>query len=175
MLGKPIALLIPEDLVDEEPVILKRIRSGERIEHYETKRVRKDGSVIDISLTVSPIKNRQGVVIGASKIARDITGRRRMETEWQAANRVKEEFLAVLSHELRTPLNAILGWTSILGASRNEDMIQHAVEVIQRNAEMQKRLIEDLLDMSREISVRDTGEGEGATFVVKLPSSKETK
>jgi signal transduction histidine kinase len=62
---------------------------------------------------------------------------------------VKEDFLAILCHELRTPLNAILGWTSILGARRNEDMIQHAVEVIQRNAEVQKRLIEDLLDMSR--------------------------
>jgi PAS domain S-box-containing protein len=146
MVGKPISLLSPKDHPEEQPFILRRIRSGERIEHYETKRLRRDGAIIDISQTVSPIKNKLGKVIGVSTIARDVSEQKRMEAH---QHRMSEEFLAVLSHELRTPLQAILGWTGILGSRKNDGMIQHAVEVIQRNAEVQKRLIEDLLDISR--------------------------
>ena len=73
VIGKPITILIPADRQDEETEILERIRRGERIEHFETVRRRKDGSLINVSLTVSPIKNERGEVIGASKIARDIT------------------------------------------------------------------------------------------------------
>src|SRR5262245_48020791 len=81
VIGKPITILIPPDRHDEEPAILERIRRGERVEHYETVRQRKHGSLIDISLTVSPVKNFHGKVIGASKIARDITERKRSETQ----------------------------------------------------------------------------------------------
>jgi PAS domain S-box-containing protein len=77
--GKPVTILIPTERHDEEPAILGRIRRGERIDHYETVRRRKDGSLIDISLTVSPVKNAQGKIIGASKIARDITDRKRAD------------------------------------------------------------------------------------------------
>jgi PAS domain S-box-containing protein len=76
VIGKPITILIPEGHLDEEPAILSRLRAGQHIEHYETVRVRKDGQLIDISLTVSPIKGPHGQVIGASKIARDITEQR---------------------------------------------------------------------------------------------------
>jgi PAS domain S-box-containing protein len=76
VVGKPVTILIPPDHENEEPAILARLRAGERIEHYETVRVRKDGRLIDISLTVSPIKGPNGTVVGASKIARDITERR---------------------------------------------------------------------------------------------------
>lgn len=79
--GKPVAMLIPLDRHNEEPEILSRIRRGERIDHYETIRRRKDGSLIEISLCVSPIRNRDGRVIGASKIARDITERKRAEEQ----------------------------------------------------------------------------------------------
>ncbi|MCA1576419.1 MAG: PAS domain S-box protein, partial [Acidobacteria bacterium] len=78
-IGKPVLMLIPEDLPDEEPTILARLRRGERIDHYETVRVRKDGSFVDISLTVSPIRGPDGQIIGASKIARDISERKRAE------------------------------------------------------------------------------------------------
>ena len=80
-IGQPIAMLIPLDRQSEEPDILARVRRGERIDHYETIRRRKDGSLVEISLSVSPIKNREGRVIGASKIARDITERRRAEEQ----------------------------------------------------------------------------------------------
>jgi PAS domain S-box-containing protein len=83
VIGKPVTILIPLEQMDEEPEILGRIRRGERVDHYETVRRRKDGSLIDISLTVSPLKDANGKVIGASKIARDITERKRAEEEQQ--------------------------------------------------------------------------------------------
>jgi len=79
VVGKPVTLLIPPERHNEEPAILGRIRRGERIDHYETIRRRKDGSLIDISLTVSPVKNAEGKIVGASKISRDITDRKRSD------------------------------------------------------------------------------------------------
>jgi PAS domain S-box-containing protein len=76
MIGRPIATLIPEDRTGEEVLILERIRRGERVDHYETVRQRKDGSLIDVSLTISPVKDESGRVAGASKIVRDITERK---------------------------------------------------------------------------------------------------
>ena len=81
VIGRPVTMLMPPERVDEEPGILARIRRGEPIDHYETVRRRKDGSLLDISLTVSPLRNAQGVIVGASKIARDITDRRRAEEQ----------------------------------------------------------------------------------------------
>jgi PAS domain S-box-containing protein len=79
MIGKPISMIIPPDRMDEEPHILDRIKSGKRVNHFETKRMRKDGTVIDISLTLSPLKNSDGEVIGVSKIARDVTTQKKAE------------------------------------------------------------------------------------------------
>jgi len=90
VIGKPVVILIPPDHQDEEPNILARIRRGERIEHYETVRVRKDGTLVDISLTVSPIRGADGQIIGASKIARDISGRKRAEAELREQREVIE-------------------------------------------------------------------------------------
>jgi PAS domain S-box-containing protein len=81
VIGKPVTILMPPDRRDEEPPILERIRRGERIEHYETVRRRKYGGDVDISLSVSPIKNAHGIVVGASKIARDISDRKRSEAQ----------------------------------------------------------------------------------------------
>jgi PAS domain S-box-containing protein len=85
VVGKPVTILIPEDHINEEPAILARLRAGERIEHYETIRRRKDGTLLDISLTVSPIFGPGGRVVGASKIARDITEQRRAQRELNEA------------------------------------------------------------------------------------------
>jgi len=81
VIGQPITILIPSDRLHEENTIIDRIRRGERVDHYETVRRRKDGSLIDVSLTVSPLKNAEGRVIGASKIARDISERKRSEAQ----------------------------------------------------------------------------------------------
>ncbi len=90
VLGKPVTLLIPDDHIDEAPAILERLRRGERIDHYSTVRRRKDGALIDVSLSVSPIKDYSGRIIGASKIARDITAQKRAEEALRDQNRVLE-------------------------------------------------------------------------------------
>ena len=83
VVGKPVTILIPPELIDEEPQILDRIRRGERVDHYETVRRRKDGGLLDISLTVSPLMAANGKIVGASKIARDITERKRAQERQQ--------------------------------------------------------------------------------------------
>ncbi len=85
-IGKPITLVIPPDRLDEEPKILERLRRGERVDHFQTVRVRKDGALVDISLTVSPIRNAAGEIIGASKIARDITAQKRADESLRVSN-----------------------------------------------------------------------------------------
>jgi PAS domain S-box-containing protein len=86
VIGKPVTLLIPADRQDEEPAILARLRAGERVDHFETLRVRKDGSIVNISLTISPVRNSQGEIVGASKIARDITAQKRAEEILRVSN-----------------------------------------------------------------------------------------
>jgi PAS domain S-box-containing protein len=114
VIGKPVTILIPPDHLDEEPTILARIRNGERIEHYETVRVRKDGTLVDISLTVSPIRTPEGRIIGASKIARDISDRRLAEAALGAqAEVIKQAYDAIF---LRDSTNAITLWNK--GAER---------------------------------------------------------
>src|SRR6185437_8759197 len=85
IVGKSVTILIPPEQIDEEPIILERIRRGERIDHFQTVRVRKDGRRLDISLTVSPVRNDTGRIVGASKVARDITQQKRIEAQSRAS------------------------------------------------------------------------------------------
>jgi PAS domain S-box-containing protein len=96
-IGQPVTMLIPADRLDEEPAILQRIMRGERIDHYETVRQRKNGELIDISITVSPLRNAAGRVVGASKIARDITERKRAEAH-------REMLLGEMKHRVKNTL-----------------------------------------------------------------------
>ena len=119
IVGRPISILIPADRENEEPLILDRIRRGERIDHYDTVRIRKDGSLIDISLSVSPIKDEQDRVIGASKIARDITDRKR-----------QERFISLLSHEVdhrAKNLLAVVQATVSLSAGDTAEEVKAAI------------------------------------------------
>jgi PAS domain S-box-containing protein len=118
--GKSITILIPPERLDEEPTILGRIRRGERIDHYETIRKRKDGSLIDISLTVSPVKNAQGEVVGASKIARDITDRKRSEERIATLAREAE-------HRTKNILAAVQA-TVNLSQSKTPDDLKRVIE-----------------------------------------------
>jgi PAS domain S-box-containing protein len=160
MIGRSIRTIIPNDRQSEEDEVIARIHRGERVHHFETIRRRKDGSQLPISLTISPIRDPDGVVVGASKIARDITERKQAEAERarllsvaQEASRLKDEFLATLSHELRTPLNAILGYTRMLRSGLiAPEKEARALDTIERNATSLTEIIEDVLDVSRIIS-----------------------
>jgi len=115
--GRPIAIIIPLELRNEESLILRRLRAGEHIQHYETVRVTKPGTRVDVSLTISPIQNSEGQVVGASKIARDISERRRAEQSLQEVQsdltRVTRaltmgELAASIAHEVNQPLTGVV-------------------------------------------------------------------
>jgi PAS domain S-box-containing protein len=150
IVGKPLSLLVPSDHPDELPAILERIKRDERIEHLETVRVRKDGSRVDVSLTISPVKNAQGKVIAASKIARDITARKQHEAALREEDRRKNEFLALLAHELRNPLAPLRNGLQIMRLAANKrDAVEQSLPVLERQLEHLVRLVDDLLDVSR--------------------------
>jgi len=163
VIGKHISLLLPPLHDDELPEITARLKRGEVI-NEETVRRRKDGTLIDVALTISPIKNSLGEVTAASAIARDISHRKRAEAqilslnrlleqaaaEARAANQAKSTFLSTMSHEIRTPMNALLGYTQLL--ARDPSLGAGALDnlkIIGRSGEHLLALINDVLDMSK--------------------------
>lgn len=150
VVGRHITLLIPGDRLSEEEQILSRLRKGERIEHFETVRRHKDGHLIPISLTVSPIRDATGTIVGASKISRDISERMAAEAALKEMGRKKDEFLANMSHELRTPMNAVVGLANLL---KNSDTLstrdRKFVETLKISADNLMDLINDLLDFAK--------------------------
>jgi PAS domain S-box-containing protein len=148
--GRPINLIIPPERQGEEFEVLARLRHGERVEHFETVRVSKEGRRIDISLTVSPIRDSKGRIIGASKIARDITDRKRAEEALREADRRKDEFLALLAHELRNPLAPLRNGLQIMRlAAGDANAVAQARDMMDRQFGHMVRLVDDLLDASR--------------------------
>ena len=149
-IGRHISLIIPKERNDEEFVIIGKVRSGQRVDHFETVRRRKDGTAIDISLTVSPILDARGNIVGASKVARDISGQKQTEILLADAGRRKDEFLANMSHELRTPMNAVIGISHLLAMSQSlSSKDQRLVVMLKQSADSMMALINNLLDFSR--------------------------
>ncbi|WP_277874357.1 MULTISPECIES: PAS domain S-box protein [unclassified Leptolyngbya] len=166
IIGQSITKLLPADRSHEEVQILERLKHGDRIDHFETVRQHKKGHLIDISLTISPIRNRKGELIGMSKIARDIKRRKQAEeqvrlsserislanAELARAARLKDEFLAGMSHELRTPLNAILGLSEALleeiFGTLTPAQREH-LTTIEQSGKHLLELINDILDLSK--------------------------
>jgi len=164
VVGKPITILIPPELLDEENKILEKLRSGERIEHYETIRVKKTGGKVEVSLSMSPIKDSSGNIVGFSKIARDITKRRRAEHDLLSSEqRYRLLFernvagVGIASLDARL-LDCNDGWVHILGyESKNELLGRHASEFYFNPAE-RKQLVDELFEkqvlFSRELQLR---------------------
>ncbi len=176
-IGRSVSMLIPEDSEDEEPEIFRRLLNGERIDHYETIRRRKDGTRLNISLTVSPVYDDSGRVVGVSKISRDITDRKRAEKALQEAqNELKrhadkleeqvaertarlretiqelEAFSYSVSHDMRSPLRAMQGYADALLEDYETQFDPTAKEYLQRIRRAASRmdlLIQDVLAYSR--------------------------
>lgn len=177
VIGKPVTILMPEGRVNEEPYILARIRDGEKIDHYETVRRRKDGALIDISLTVSPIRDGSGKVIGASKIARNITHRKKSEAAIQRSQselarlneeleqRVQartaelkqavtqmQEFSYTISHDLRGPVRAMQGYANALLEDYGDHLDEQGRDYLKRivrGGDRMDQLMRDVLIYSR--------------------------
>ena len=150
VIGKAVTLLIPPDHFDEEAAILGRIKSGEPVAPFQTIRLRKDGSLIHVSLAISPIRDSHGRIIGASKIARDVTEQKRAEEMLRDTDRRKDEFLATLAHELRNPLAPIRQATLIAQSpNATDEQKRWSHEVINRQVHNMALLLDDLLDISR--------------------------
>jgi PAS domain S-box-containing protein len=150
--GKHVSALVPEDRRPEINSILEQVSAGKNVAEFETIRLRKNGEPFDVSLTVSPTRDSTGKITGYSAIARDITERKRAEERLrearEEAERLKQEFFALVSHDLRTPLTSIKGFSEMLLSDEAGNLSEqgHAfVDVIRRNTDRLERLVDDLL------------------------------
>jgi two-component system cell cycle sensor histidine kinase/response regulator CckA len=148
MIGRPMSILLPPDRPDEEATILKRLAKGERVDHFETARMRKDGTRIEVSLSISPVYDREGSVIAASHVARDITEQRNLEV--QRLHAQKLESLGVLAggvaHDFNNLLTGILGNASLVMEdlapnSPNQRVLGECVQAAERAAQLTKQLL----------------------------------
>jgi PAS domain S-box-containing protein len=167
VIGQSIRIIIPADRQDEEDYVLGQIRQGHKVKHFETIRRAKDGSELNISLTVSPVRDASGHIIGVSKIARNITDKIRLERERERllaserqardqlveALRARDEFIAVAAHELRNPLNVFQLSLHILHSIANDksalDRMPRFIEKCQNQLRQLSSLVDRLFDVSR--------------------------
>jgi PAS domain S-box-containing protein len=159
VIGKPISILVPEAFEDEEPKLIDRLKSGERVDHFDTRRRRRDGETIDVSVTISPIRDRLGNVVGASTTARDITERKRAEQALarakeaaETASRELEAFSYSVAHDLRAPLRGIDGFSQALLEDYSEKLDEEGqghLRRVRESAQYMAQLIENLLLLAR--------------------------
>ena len=158
-LGQPVSILSPADRIDETKEILAKIRRGERVLHLETTRQRKDGTTLPVSVTVSPVRDEEGQLIGVSSIARDNTEQHRNVAELlhraeqlERVNRNLEAFSYSVAHDLRAPLRALGGFSAALLEDYGEGLGEVGrgyAERIRAASEQMSELIDDLLNLSR--------------------------
>lgn len=145
IIGEKIYKLIPTDRTNEEPEILNRLKNGEHVKHFETQRLTKAGNLIHVSLTISPLRDKDGNMIGLSKIARDITAQKLEEQR-------KNDFVAMVSHELKTPLTTISSYVQILLAKSKTEGDEFRINALTRTQVQTKKMvsmIHDFLSLAR--------------------------
>jgi PAS domain S-box-containing protein len=145
MIGESILKLIPEDRQEEEPQIIARIKTGERLEHFETKRLTRNGGILDVALTISPIRDTQGNIIGVSKIARDISEKKRDELR-------KNDFIGMVSHEMKTPLTSLTALIQVANVklkNNGDTFLSEALQKANTQARKMTVMINGFLNVSR--------------------------
>jgi len=182
--GQSITMLIPPERLDEEPAIIDRLKRGDRVDHFETIRVRKDGSRVNVSLTISPIRDGTGRIIGASKVARDIGERVRHERELQEANKALQQanadlqqFVYSASHDLQEPLRMVKVYSELLQhrfaeqlGDEGADFIRHAVA----GASRMDTLLKDLRNYMRvSTAERDSAKSDAGSVLAKALANLE--
>jgi len=170
IIGRHVSVLIPENLRKEEEYIIGRLRQGKSVDHYETARLHKNGRHIDLSLTVSPIHNEAGDIVGASKIARDITAQKKAAAELrrynialERSNKELDDFAYIASHDLKEPLRGLFNNAKFLEKDYKDKLDAEGVGRLQRLGYLTQRmetLVNDLLYFSRlgrqELAIQDT-------------------
>jgi two-component system, LuxR family, sensor kinase FixL len=168
--GQDISLIIPPEHIEEEQRIIADLAHGKSISHYETERLRKDGSRVSISLTVSPIRDKSGNIVAASKVARDITARKTAELELlrytralERSNQELDDFAHIASHDLREPLRGLSIQANFLNedyADRLDDKAKHRLQRLMYLSQRMETLVNELLYYSQlgraELAVQDT-------------------
>lgn len=155
-IGQHISLIIPSDRLAEESYIIGEVSKGNKVDHFQTMRRTKDGRLVPISLSVSPVVDDKGNIIGASKIARDVSREQMTQQELAALNeklkelnKKKDEFIGLASHELKTPLTSITGYLQILNQRLNDDKHRAFLEKTLTQVGKLTSLVNDLLDVSK--------------------------
>jgi PAS domain S-box-containing protein len=164
--GEVLSFHLPSDRLEERPALVARVVEGQEIRNFETVRMRKDGGLVDVSVTISPIRDSTGTVVGVATIAQNITERHKAEVERERLlhelgdqnerlrelDRLKDEFVALLSHELRTPLTSIRGYLELVLEGEAGDLTDEQRQflgVVERNAHRLLALVGDLLFLAQ--------------------------
>jgi PAS domain S-box-containing protein len=152
MIGQPITKIIPPELLPDEDRIISTVARGERIDHFETVRLRKDGETVDVSLTVSPVRDETGKIIGAAKIARDITQQKRAERALRTSERLASvgRLAATVAHEINNPLEAVTNLIFLARHSRSEEEVQKFLSMVEEELERISHLTRQTLGFYRE-------------------------
>ncbi|APZ93622.1 response regulator [Fuerstiella marisgermanici] len=155
-IGQSVTMLLPEGMDEEEPEVANALQRGLRLDQFETVRRRKCGSLVDVSITLAPLRNQAGKVTESASIQRDITHRRQAQAELrqamisaEQASKAKSEFMANISHELRTPMNAIMGMTDLALNEPLSESVRDYLTTVKDSADAMLILINDILDFSR--------------------------
>lgn len=155
-IGQSIEILLPDGMKSEEAEVIRALKNGRRLDQFETQRRHKDGEIVDVSITLSPLRDENDQVVGSASIQRDISRRvqaqsklKRAMIDAEQANKAKSEFMANISHELRTPMNAILGMTELSLNEELPDTVRDYLITVKDSADTMLFLINDILDFSR--------------------------
>jgi two-component system, sensor histidine kinase and response regulator len=148
-IGKPATLIVPPDKLDEFERMKEKLERGERIEQFVTQRLRKDGTLVEVEITVFPVMDGAGKLAATSVISHDMIENRRLQKELEQTVKLKTDFLAKMSHEIRTPLNAIIGTAELQMLSDMTPEQRRRMGIIESSGELLLTIVDDILDFSK--------------------------